>query len=277
MLMDLALNTPALTLAFAEGAPSGTKELFTIANLIAVVTLSAMEIVLGIDNVVFVAIIAGRAKPEDRDRVRKIGLALGVLLRVILLFSLGWLASLTTPLFTIMDKGFTGKDLVLLFGGLFLLFKSVKEIHHKVEGPGEHPATAHASVGLTFGSAIAQIAVIDLVFSLDSVITAVGMVQNVWVMVIAVLVSAVVMISASGPISRFVDRHPTIKMLALSFLVLIGVMLIAEGCGQHFNKTYIYFAMAFSLAVELLSMRARSKAAAPDNAKDAPKDAAPGQ
>jgi len=261
MLMDLALNVPSLSLAFAEGAPAGSKELFTTANLIAVVTLSAMEIVLGIDNVVFVAIIAGRAKPEDRDRVRKIGLALGVILRVLLLFSLGWLATLTTPLFTVMDKGFSGKDLVLLFGGLFLLFKSVKEIHHKVEGPGEHPATSHAAIGLSFGSAIAQIAVIDLVFSLDSVITAVGMVQNIWVMVIAVLLSAVVMISAAGPISRFVDRHPAIKMLALSFLVLIGVMLIAEGCGQKFNKGYIYFAMAFSLSVELLSMRMRSKAA----------------
>lgn len=263
MLMDLALNLPTFSLAFADPAatPAGTKELFTVPNLIALVTLSAMEIVLGIDNVVFVAIIASRAKAEVRDKVRKIGLALGVVLRVILLFSLGWLASLTTPLFTIMDKGFTGKDLVLLFGGLFLLFKSVKEIHHKVEGTEEHPATAHAQVGITFGSAIAQIAVIDLVFSLDSVITAVGMVQNVWIMVIAVLLSAVVMISAAGPISRFVDRHPTIKMLALSFLVLIGVMLIAEGCGQKFNKGYIYFAMAFSLGVELLSMRMRSKSA----------------
>lgn len=259
MVTDLAVQVPALSLAFAEGVPSGTKELFSVANLIAVITLSAMEIVLGIDNVVFVAIIAGRAKPQDRDRVRKIGLMLGVILRVILLFSLTWITKLTTPLFTIMDKGFTGKDLVLLGGGLFLLFKSVKEIHHKVEGTEEHPATAHAQDGITFGNAIAQIAVIDLVFSLDSVITAVGMVQNIWVMVVAVLLSAVVMISASGPISRFVDRHPTIKMLALSFLVLIGVMLIGEGCGQHFNKGYIYFAMAFSLAVELLSMRMRAR------------------
>lgn len=263
--MELAINLPSLVLCFADAAPAasptGTKDLFTIANLIAVITLSAMEIVLGIDNVVFVAIIAGRAAADQRDKVRKIGLALGVGLRVALLFSLGWIASLTTPLFTIMQKGFTGKDLVLLCGGLFLLYKSVKEIHHKVEGTEEHPATARASIGLTFGSAITQIAIIDLVFSLDSVITAVGMVQNVWVMVIAVLLSAVVMISASGPIARFVDRHPTIKMLALSFLVLIGVMLIAEGCGQHFNKGYIYFAMAFSLSVELLSMRVRSKSA----------------
>jgi predicted tellurium resistance membrane protein TerC len=272
MLMDLALTLPTFALALADApapTPAGTAELFTIANLIAVITLSAMEIVLGIDNVVFVAIIAGRAKPEDRDRVRKIGLMLGVVLRIVLLFSIGWIASLTEPLFTVMEKGFTGKDLVLLCGGIFLLYKSVKEIHHKVEGIGEHPATAGAQVGITFGSAIAQIAVIDLVFSLDSVITAVGMVQNIWIMVIAVLLSAVVMITSSGPIARFVDRHPTIKMLALSFLILIGVMLVAEGCGQHFNKGYIYFAMAFSLAVELLNMKIRSKTLANQAAKSA--------
>ncbi|MEV4378870.1 TerC family protein [Streptosporangium sp. NPDC049644] len=222
------------------------------------VTLVALEIVLGIDNIIFISILAGKLPPEQRDRARKLGLLAALLSRLLLLLALSWVVRLTAPLFEVLGQEISGRDLILLGGGLFLLGKSVIEIHDNVEGKGGHGGTKAAA---TFGSVIVQIMLLDIIFSLDSVITAVGMVDQLGVMVAAVIVSVLVMLFASGPISRFVDKHPSIKMLALSFLVLIGVVLIAEGLGQHISKGYIYFAMAFSLIVELLNIRLRTKAA----------------
>ncbi|GAA4050588.1 TerC family protein [Nonomuraea soli] len=221
------------------------------------ITLVALEIVLGIDNIIFISIIAGKLPPEQRDRARVLGLAAALISRLALLFALSWVVKLTEPLFSVLGHEVSGRDLILLLGGLFLLAKSVIEIHHSMESHEEKERGGRA-VG-SFGSAIVQIMILDVVFSLDSVITAVGMVDELGVMVAAVIVAVLVMLFASGPISRFVDKHPTIKMLALSFLVLIGVMLIAEGFGQHVPKGYIYFAMAFSLIVELLNIRVRSR------------------
>ncbi|MET7327373.1 TerC family protein [Nonomuraea sp. NPDC005650] len=223
-------------------------------------TLVALEIVLGIDNIIFISILAGRLPPEQRDRARVLGLGAALITRLLLLLALSWVVQLTEPLFAVFGHEISGRDLILLLGGLFLLGKSVTEIGHSMDGPvgkdGKKAAVA------SFASVIIQIMVLDIVFSLDSVITAVGMVDELGVMIAAVVVSVLVMLFASGPISRFVDRHPSIKMLALSFLVLIGVVLIAEGFGQHIPKGYIYFAMAFSLVVELLNIRVRSKRAA---------------
>ncbi|MEV4181363.1 TerC family protein [Streptosporangium canum] len=220
------------------------------------VTLVGLEIVLGIDNIIFISILAGKLPPEQRDKARKLGLLAALLSRLALLLALSWVVKLTSPMFEVFGQPISGRDLILIFGGLFLLAKSVFEMHDSLEGKSGH---ASGKVASSFTSVILQIMVLDIVFSLDSVITAVGMVDELGVMVAAVVVSVIVMLLASGPISRFVDKHPSIKMLALSFLVLIGVVLIAEGFEQHISKGYIYFAMAFSLAVELLNIRLRSK------------------
>jgi len=219
-------------------------------------TLVALEIVLGIDNIIFISILVGKLPPAQRDRARKIGISVALLSRLLLLFALSWVVRLTTPMFEVFGQGISGRDLILILGGLFLLGKSVHEMHSSLEGDSHH---SEGKVSSSFTSVIIQIMILDVVFSLDSVITAVGMVDELGVMIAAVIVSVIVMLIASGPISRFVDRHPSIKMLALSFLVLIGVVLIAEGFEQHIPKGYIYFAMAFSLLVELLNIRMRGK------------------
>jgi predicted tellurium resistance membrane protein TerC len=221
---------------------------------IALATLTALEIVLGIDNVVFISILAGKLPAHQQDRARRVGLALAMFMRIALLLSLTWIMRLTEPLFTILDKGFSGREIILIGGGLFLVGKSTHEIHGKLEG---ETGQASQRVGPSFGSVILQILLLDVVFSLDSVITAVGMVSQIPVMIAAVVIAVGFMLVFSGPISRFVDRHPTVKMLALSFLLLIGVTLIAEGWGQHISKGYIYFAMAFSVVVEALNLRIR--------------------
>ena len=231
-------------------SPEAWAALATPEALIALLTLTALEIVLGIDNIVFLSVLTGRLPAEQRPRARRIGLLLAMVMRILLLLSVSWIMSLTKPLISIGSVAITGQKLILLLGGAFLLWKSVKEIHHKVEGHAE--AGAANAVAATMGAVLVQIALIDLVFSLDSVITAVGMTTNIPAMIIAVVTSVMVMMWAAGPIGDFVERHPAIKILALAFLILIGVMLIAEGLGQHMNKGYIYFAMAFALAVELL-------------------------
>jgi predicted tellurium resistance membrane protein TerC len=223
---------------------------------IALVTLTAMEIVLGIDNIIFISILAGKLPPHQQGRARVIGLALAMLTRIGLLLSITWILRLTAPLFSVAGREFSGRDLILLAGGLFLLYKATHEIHGKLEGDPEKPAARAAS---SFVSVIFTIMVLDIVFSIDSVVTAVGMTTRVPVMVAAIVIAVVVMMLSSGPVSGFVHRHPTIKMLALSFLLLIGVVLVAEGFGQHISKAYIYFAMAFSVFVEMLNLRVRKR------------------
>ena len=225
---------------------------------IALVTLTALEIVLGIDNIIFISILCGRLPEHQRARARTIGIALAMFTRIALLLSLAWMMTLTAPLFSLFGRGVSGRDLILIAGGLFLLWKSVHEIHDSLEGE-EAGDEGGARFGTSFAAVITQIAIIDIVFSLDSVITAVGMVNEIAIMVIAIVLAVCVMLVAAGPISEFVDRHPTIKMLALSFLILVGVALIAEGWGLHIPKGYIYFAMAFSVGVEMLNMRMRAK------------------
>lgn len=226
---------------------------------LALATLTALEIVLGVDNIIFISILCGRLPEHQRAKARNIGLMLAMLTRIGLLFTLSWLMTLTAPLFGIMGKEISGRDLILIGGGLFLLWKSVHEIHNSLEGVDDGMGNTVAAATATFGAVIAQIAVIDIVFSLDSVITAVGMVDELSIMVVAIVIAVGVMLFAAGPIGRFVDTHPTIKMLALSFLTLVGVALIAEGWGMHIPKGYIYFAMAFSVAVEMLNLRMRAK------------------
>ena len=237
---------------------------------VALVTLVILELVLGVDNVIFISILAGKLPVEQRDRARRTGIAMAVITRVLLLLSLSWIISLEEPLFHIPwlgeDLGISGHDLILLAGGLFLLWKSVHEIHDKLEGVEGH---ASSKVYASFSSVIIQIMLLDIVFSLDSVITAVGMANELMIMIIAVLVAAGVMIFASGPIGGFVEKHPTVKMLALSFLLLIGFTLIVEGLHQHIPKGYIYFAMGFSILVELLNLRIHQKAATPVNLREA--------
>ena len=225
---------------------------------LALATLTALEIVLGIDNIIFISILVGRLPAEQRDLARRLGLAFAMVTRIGLLFSLTWLMGLTEPLFHIFGKPVSGRDLILGLGGLFLLWKSVHEIHNSLEGHGTE-STAASAATTTFAGVILQIGIIDIVFSLDSVITAVGMVQHIEVMIAAVVISVGVMMLAAKSIGDFVDRHPTIKMLALSFLVLIGVTLIAEAGGVHVPKGYIYFAMAFSVGVEMLNIRLRAR------------------
>ncbi|QDT55745.1 Integral membrane protein TerC family protein [Caulifigura coniformis] len=267
--------------------------------LVPLVTLTAMEIVLGIDNIVFIAILASRLPVQQQARARNIGLMAAMGTRILLLFSITWVLKLDKPFVYLTDlgipagilgvdpanpkslppdvaldphssagralgiNGISVKDLILLIGGMFLIWKSVREIHHKIEGQHE----SAAKVPTSFASVVGQIALMDIIFSLDSVITAVGMVDadKVWVMVVSIILAILVMLKYAGAVSRFVDRHPTIKILALSFLILIGVMLVAEGIGTHFNKGYIYFAMAFSLVVEMLNMKLRPAEAAHAN------------
>lgn len=224
----------------------------------ALATLTALEIVLGIDNIIFISILVGRLPAHQREKARVLGLALAMITRLGLLLSLVWIMSLNTPLISVFDTGLSGRDLILIGGGLFLLWKSVHEIHNALEGEGDDHAGVAAATA-TFGAVIMQIAIIDIVFSLDSVITAVGMVDELAIMVVAIVIAVGVMLFAAGPIGKFVDNHPTIKMLALSFLILVGVALIGEGWGFHIPKGYIYFAMAFSVAVEMLNLRLRAK------------------
>lgn len=223
---------------------------------IAFATLTALELVLGIDNIIFISILVDKLPVERREVARKIGLFGAMFMRIGLLMTLAWIVGMTAPLFTILGKGISGRDLVLICGGLFLLWKSVSEIHQTIEGE-EEEVNGVAAVKATFSAIILQIMVIDIVFSLDSIITAVGMVREVSVMIAAVIVSVALMMLFAGPIGRFVSANPTIKMLALAFLVVIGVVLIADGFGYHMPKGYIYTAMAFSLLVETLNMKMR--------------------
>jgi predicted tellurium resistance membrane protein TerC len=231
---------------------------FGLAGLIALISLAALEIVLGIDNIIFIAILSGRLPAAQQARARRLGIGAAVITRIVLLLCLSWVMGLTRPLFAIAGYSFSGKQLILILGGLFLIGKSTFEIHDKLEGT-EHGRAAKAAS--TMLSVIVQIMIVDMVFSLDSVITAVGMAQHIWIMIVAVLLAAAVMMAFATRVSDFVHKHPTIKILALAFLILIGVMLVAEGLGQHVSKGYIYFAMAFSLLVELLNMRMRAKVA----------------
>jgi predicted tellurium resistance membrane protein TerC len=234
----------------------------------ALATLTALEIVLGIDNIIFISILCGRLPRNQRARARTLGLGFAMLTRLGLLFSLTWLMTLTAPLFNVGSKEVSGRDLILIAGGLFLLWKSVHEIHNALEGDEDEPSVKTAA---SFGAVIAQIAIIDIIFSLDSVITAVGLVDELEIMALAIVVAVGVMMFAAGPISRFVDAHPTIKMLALSFLTLIGIALIGEGWDLHIPKGYIYFAMAFSIAVEMLNLRVRSRMKSVQLRKRAPR------
>ncbi|MBK9108820.1 MAG: TerC family protein [Saprospiraceae bacterium] len=224
--------------------------------LIGFFTLVALEIVLGIDNIIFISILTNKLPEEQRERGRKIGLFLALFARIALLFSLSLIMKLTTPLISLWSFDLSGRDLILFFGGLFLIFKSVKEIHHKVEESSTQEEDAHVPAKISFNSIIFQIILIDIVFSLDSVITAVGMVSNLYIMIAAVVVSVFVMLLLSGSIANFVNKHPAVKVLALSFLIMIGTALVAEGLHFHFPKAYIYFAMAFSIGVEAINIRA---------------------
>lgn len=225
---------------------------------VALGTLTLLEIVLGIDNIIFISILVGRLPAHQRQRARVLGLGFAMVTRILLLLSLAWMMTLTQPLFTVLGEAISGRDLILLAGGLFLLAKSTHEIHNALEGPAEE--AGHSARQRAFLATLIQIALIDIVFSFDSVITAVGMAQHVPVMVLAIVIAVLVMMVAARPIGEFVDTHPTIKMLALSFLVLIGVALIGEGLDFHIPKGYLYFAMAFSVCVELLNLRVRRRA-----------------
>jgi len=228
-------------------------------NWVAFLTLTSLEIVLGIDNIVFISILSGKLPKEQQSKARNVGLLLAMGTRILLLLAISWIMGLTKELFSMMGHSFNGKDMILIIGGIFLVGKSTTEIHHKLEGEDRTEVKGNA----TFASVITQILILDMVFSLDSVITAVAMVDEVAVMIAAVIVAVLVMLVSAGPIARFVEKHPTVKMLALSFLLLIGVTLIADGFGQHISKGYIYFAMGFSVFVEMLNLKVRkSKKAA---------------
>lgn len=231
--------------------------LFSIENLVAFVTLAALEVVLGIDNIVFIVVITNKLPEAVRDRARRLGIGAAMVGRIALLFAVTWIMRLSDPLFSLFGHAVSGRDLVLLAGGLFLLGKATFEIHEKLEGEGPEEARGAAAGGLA--AAVAQIMVLDLVFSLDSVITAVGMADHLWVMVAAVVAAVGVMLVFSGPVGAFVSRHPTVQMLAFSFLLLVGVFLVAEGLGRHIDRGYIYFAMGFSLFVEILNLRLRGR------------------
>ena len=225
---------------------------------ISLLTLTGLEIVLGIDNIIFISILAGKLPADQQDKARKLGLALALITRLLLLASIAWMAKITTPLFTLIGHGVSGRDLILILGGLFLLVKSTMEIHEKLEGEDGHDKPVKAVA--KFSQVIVQILLLDVVFSLDSVITAIGMAQHLTIMMIAVVLAMIVMLWSAASISDFVNRHPTLKILALSFLLLIGVTLVAEGTGMHIPKGYIYFAMAFSFGVEMLNLRLRKRA-----------------
>ena len=223
--------------------------------LLALATLTLLEIVLGIDNIVFISILAGRLPPEQQARARNIGLGSAIGIRVLLLLSITWIMQLTAPLFSAFGEAISGRDLILIGGGLFLLAKASLDIHHNMEG--QDPSTTTAKAVASFAAIMMQITIVNTVFSLDSVITAVGMTDILWVMVTAVVISGIFMMVAAGPVARFVEKHPTVKILALSFLILIGMALIGEGLEFHIPKGYIYFAMAFSMAVEMINLRVR--------------------
>ena len=225
-------------------------------TLIALATLTFLEIVLGVDNIIFISILSGRLPPPQQPAARRLGLVLAMGTRILLLFSLSWVVRLTAPLFALWSHDISGRDLILIVGGMFLLFKATHEIHGRIEGEADHGGTRRAA---SFASVLVQIALLDIVFSLDSVITAVGMVDEVSVMITAVVVSVIIMMWAAGPISTFVNRHPTVKILALSFLLLIGLSLLLEGFDHHIPKGYIYFAMGFSVFVEMINLRVRVK------------------
>ncbi|HET7695900.1 MAG TPA: TerC family protein [Vicinamibacterales bacterium] len=225
--------------------------------LIALATLTFLEIVLGVDNIIFISILSAKLPADQQQRARRLGLLLAMGTRILLLFSLSWVIRLTAPLFTVIGQAISGRDMILILGGLFLLGKSTHEIHERLEGEEGHGS---AKTAASFASVLVQIALLDIVFSLDSVITAVGMVDEVAVMVIAVVISVAIMMLAAEPISAFVHRHPTVKMLALSFLLLIGMSLVAEGFDHHIPKGYVYFAMGFSVFVEAINLRVRRKA-----------------
>jgi predicted tellurium resistance membrane protein TerC len=225
--------------------------------IIALITLVVLEIVLGIDNIVFISILSGKLPAGQQARARQLGLAAAMVTRILLLFSISWVIGLTEPLFSVIGFEISGRDLILLIGGLFLLYKSTHEIHERLEGSGEQQEKTRAAT--SFSAVILQIALLDIVFSLDSVITAVGMVKEIWVMILAVVVAVAIMMLSSTSISNFVNRHPTVKILALSFLLLIGFSLIVEALHFHIPKGYIYFAMGFSIFVEVLNLRAKGK------------------
>ena len=224
---------------------------------ISLVTLTVLEIVLGVDNIIFISILVGRLGAEQRNRARTIGLMLAMGMRIALLLSISWIMRLQDPLFHLLDRAISGRDLILIGGGLFLMWKSTHEIHNSLEGAH---GTRESRMPATFGAVLVQIAVLDIVFSLDSVITAVGLAEHLWVMIAAVVIAVLVMMLAARSIGEFVDRHPTLKMLALSFLIMVGISLIADGLNFHIPKGYIYFSMAFSVAVEMLNLRAKVKA-----------------
>lgn len=233
---------------------------------IALLTLTVLEIVLGVDNIIFISILAGKVPAGQRDKARRVGLALAMLMRIGLLLSLTWIMRLTSPFFTLFGHAVSGRDLILIVGGMFLMAKSTFEIHEKLEGTEGHGS---AKAAATFRGVVVQIMLLDIVFSLDSVITAVGMAQQVSVMIAAVVISVLFMMWWSRAIGEFVERHPTIKMLALSFLILIGVNLVADGLGQHIPKGYTYFAMAFSVMVEMINLRLRSRLEHPVHLREA--------
>ena len=228
--------------------------------LVALVTLVALELVLGVDNVIFISILAGKLPKEQQARARTTGIALAVITRILLLLSLSFIVGLTAPIVTLAGFELSGRDIVLVVGGIFLIYKSVQEIHQKLEGEEGHTSKR---VAASFNAVIIQIMLLDVVFSLDSVITAVGMVNEIWIMIVAVIAAAAIMIFAAGPIAKFVDEHPTIKMLALSFLLLIGFTLVVEALEVHIPKGYIYFAMGFSVFVEMLNLRLRGRGEQP--------------
>ena len=231
---------------------------------VSLATLAGLEIVLGIDNLVFIAILTNRLPEPQRPLARKVGLALALLSRLALLATIAWIVTLTRPLFSVAGLGLSWRDLILIGGGLFLIMKATREIHHEVEGDAEpeHGVAGRAAVRASFAAIVAQIAVVDIIFSLDSVITAVGMADRLWVMVLAVVIAMLLMITASTPLGNFVSSHPTVKVLALSFLLMIGVVLIADGLHFHIPKGYVYFSLAFSILVEALNFRARARRAA---------------
>jgi predicted tellurium resistance membrane protein TerC len=234
---------------------------------IALATLTALELVLGIDNIIFISILAAKVPPAQRDKARRVGITLAAVTRLGLLLVIAWIVGLTAPLFTVFGQAFSWRDLILIGGGLFLIAKATHEIHQKLEGATEHVSAGGAAT-VSFGSAIAQIMLLDIVFSLDSIITAVGMVDQIWVMVAAILISIVFMLVFAKPLGDFVDRHPTVKVLALSFLIMIGLVLVADGFGQHIPKGYIYAAMAFSVFVEMLNLRLRKRKSEPVHFRD---------
>jgi predicted tellurium resistance membrane protein TerC len=234
-------------------------EFFSIENLIALISLTSLEIVLGIDNIVFIAIVASRLGPERRNSARIVGLMVAIVTRLLLLFTLSFLASLTTPIFTAFGHPLSGRDLILIVGGVFLIYKATKEIHEKVEHHESELDLAGGAKAVTFGGVISQIVLIDLIFSLDSVITAIGMTDNLPVMALAVILAVIVMLIFSGKIVDFIEANPTVKMLALSFLLMVGFVLVLDGSGHHIEKGYIYFAMAFSLGVEMLNLKTARK------------------